>query len=509
MEWLSTDHIEPRSEEEEEAQEDYARALWLSVSPWLSVPNAEMVFWSALSRWHALLRENGSSAYNVRGWLYEFLDACGIRIGPSDAELMVGLGLASQIIRRVEEIHRRRLHGQKRRSALGVVTEAYYALLFNHTRFGESIPVSQHADGVVLTTVHQAKGLEWPIVCLPMLNSGRFPLPTRPYGSRFPSEVTKRYGTHLDDERRLFYVAVTRARERLFVLDSVSAKPTGRSVFLRDLDSRGVLPEEGLAANSDPCWRIAKVDLRVDSDTPIRVSLSDVLLYLECPYQFGLRRIAGLQPAVGDELGFGKGLHELLQRRVASEHAWRDEEVRAQVESHVHLPLSSAKAERNARLAISRRLSALESLGAFPDEVWQELPVEIFLDGGVVTGIIDCVYTRHDGTMVVRDWKANIHDAFLTRYTRQVQIYVHALRLKRHTVTRAELVDVAASARARRLVAENVDITESTIALLLADCQEALYRIREGMFNPTPSALVCVSCDVRRLCAVRTGDNSG
>ena len=100
---------------------------------------------------------------NVRACLHEFLlNKCGVRVAPADADLMVGLGLSSQIIRRVEEIHRRRLGGQMRRSAVGVITEAYYALLRHRKSFGESLAVNQHAEGVVLTTVHQAKGLEWP-----------------------------------------------------------------------------------------------------------------------------------------------------------------------------------------------------------------------------------------------------------------------------------------------------------------------------------------------------------
>jgi len=61
-------------------------------------------------------------------------------------------------------------------------------------------------DHLVLSTIHQAKGLEWPIVFVIGLNQGQFPhLTGRDQGGR------------LEEERRLFYVAVTRARERLYL----------------------------------------------------------------------------------------------------------------------------------------------------------------------------------------------------------------------------------------------------------------------------------------------------
>ena len=505
MSWLRTDQREPRNKQEEQEQEAYAHSVWLSVDPWLSVEDAENTFWSALNDWYDLLREGKSSAYNVRGCLYDFLDAFGVRAAPSDTELMVGIGIASQIIRSVEEIHRRRITGQKRRSAVGVVSEVYYALVRNQGNFGESLPVSQNAGGVVLTTVHQAKGLEWPIVCLPMMNKKFFPLADRPSRSSFPPPIPDRYGTKLDDERRLFYVAVTRARERLFMLDTAAKRPGARSVFLQDLQRGKVLPEEGLSEPSDSTWSIESEDLRSDSQPPIRLSLSDLLLYLECPYQFGLRRVAGIQPSVGDELGFGKGLHELLQRRAESDHAWSHEEVTAQVERNVHLPLSSEESEQNAKLAIAQRITALDKLRAFTGELQQELPVEVFMRNGVVAGVIDFVYKEPDGSLVVRDWKANVHDGFITRYTRQLQIYVHALRLQGQTVSRAELVDVAASTEKKKLISTEVDVSETSISQLVDNCQDALQAIREGTFNPNPSVGACGSCDVRRICAIREG----
>ena len=76
-------------------------------------------------------------------------------------------------------------------------------------------------DAVQIMTVHQAKGLQWPAVFVPQLVRNRFP--NRGGGGRSPwhllpaeaFENAQRYKCGMDDERRLFYVAMTRAQKFL------------------------------------------------------------------------------------------------------------------------------------------------------------------------------------------------------------------------------------------------------------------------------------------------------
>ena len=63
-----------------------------------------------------------------------------------------------------------------------------------------------NAEAVVMMTVHSAKGLEFPVVFLPALEEGVFPSSQSLYDE-----------AELEEERRLAYVAVTRAKERLFM----------------------------------------------------------------------------------------------------------------------------------------------------------------------------------------------------------------------------------------------------------------------------------------------------
>ena len=85
-------------------------------------------------------------------------------------------------------------------------------------------------DRMTLSTVHQAKGMEWPVVMVPWLSEGMF-----------PSGKATEEG-RIDEERRLFYVAVTRAKDMLFMLAPQVRKmadggmfPVNLSPFVREI----------------------------------------------------------------------------------------------------------------------------------------------------------------------------------------------------------------------------------------------------------------------------------
>jgi len=126
-------------------------------------------------------------------------------------------------------------------------------------------------DKIVLSTVHQAKGLEWENVFIINLSSGAFP------SDRSLSETQG-----LEEERRLFYVAITRAKKNLFLTypmigggwgDSLS----GPSMFLSEIDSE-LLDDRSLISDSatkfnDPISGVvyeAEESAYIDKPTKIR-----------------------------------------------------------------------------------------------------------------------------------------------------------------------------------------------------------------------------------------------
>ncbi|MBR2342697.1 MAG: UvrD-helicase domain-containing protein [Clostridia bacterium] len=76
------------------------------------------------------------------------------------------------------------------------------------------------ADAVVLMTVHSAKGLEFPVVFLAGMEDGIF-----------PSEQNRMDKAELAEERRLAYVAITRAKERLFITYAKNRMMYGRTMY--------------------------------------------------------------------------------------------------------------------------------------------------------------------------------------------------------------------------------------------------------------------------------------
>ena len=85
-------------------------------------------------------------------------------------------------------------------------------------------------DRITLSTIHQAKGMEWPVVFVPWLAEGMF-----------PSAKATEEG-RMDEERRLFYVAVTRAKDELHLFSpSVRKTPEGGvfpvdpSIFVKEI----------------------------------------------------------------------------------------------------------------------------------------------------------------------------------------------------------------------------------------------------------------------------------
>ena len=78
------------------------------------------------------------------------------------------------------------------------------------------------ADAVVLMTIHSAKGLEFPVVFLAGLEDGIF-----------PSEQNMQSPMEMSEERRLAYVAVTRAKDKLFVTHTKNRMMYGRTAYNR------------------------------------------------------------------------------------------------------------------------------------------------------------------------------------------------------------------------------------------------------------------------------------
>jgi DNA helicase-2/ATP-dependent DNA helicase PcrA len=105
--------------------------------------------------------------------------------------------------------------------------------------------IEDNDNRVLICTIHAAKGLEWPIVFVPALEEGHFP--DLRYSEGTGDDPASRQ--ELEEERRLMYVAMTRARERLFLsfakVRSIRGMPTMTepSRFINEALGEDVLDE--------------------------------------------------------------------------------------------------------------------------------------------------------------------------------------------------------------------------------------------------------------------------
>ena len=99
--------------------------------------------------------------------------------------------------------------------------DTIYDYLENLSLISDLEKTEDKVDSVVLMTMHAAKGLEFPVVFVVGLDDGLFP------GKRSIDE------SNIEEERRLFYVAITRAREKLYLTSSEVRRAYGQPIYYK------------------------------------------------------------------------------------------------------------------------------------------------------------------------------------------------------------------------------------------------------------------------------------
>ena len=227
--------------------------------------------------------------------------------------------------------------------------------------------IDPDVDAVAVMTVHKAKGLEFPVVYLPGLVTGRFPAIGRREPLALPLELvheTLPEGDYqLQEERRLFYVGMTRARDELvlshaadyggqrarrvspFVLEAldlpVAAGTRGRRAPGRPRRS------SGWPASSGPRPRPRRA--RPRGDEPLVLSFYAVDDYLTCPLKYKYAHVLRVPLAPHHSLIYGSALHAAVaefHRRHARGDVMTEEQLYASFEDGVderRVPVARAR----------------------------------------------------------------------------------------------------------------------------------------------------------------------
>jgi DNA helicase-2/ATP-dependent DNA helicase PcrA len=472
-----------------------------------------------LTDWKAMVKDNTAPVNLVRDF-YRLLNLLGVQnLDLNDSSTSARLGCLarfSQILADYEHVTRRARYvdEQGQRVFRGGQDRGiyFYQRLFNYLQYyaldayedfeGED---TFDLDTVDILTVHQAKGLEWPVVFVPSLVKGRFP--SKYAGESqdwlipdtlFPPKARRRYEGGETEERRLFYVAMTRAKDMLYL--SRFRKLTNRfqpSQFLLEI------------AGGDPAVQ-ATLPLpdpfTVPPDEPEElptVSFSELAHYENCPLRYRFSTSFGFQPQLATELGYGRAIHHILRRVADLTKEKKRLPTAAEVEGVFRDAFYLPFANNAAFDQLFKRAQAL--VGKYLKDysgdllrVWEtERAFELHLTDGIVNGRADVILDREGGVignLAIVDYKTANDPKADDVFAFQLAIYASAGRGEGLNVDAAYLHQLKESER------KAVPIDNPTIKAARQRANMLIQGIVDGQFPAKPDSAKCKSCDVRAIC---------
>ncbi|WP_329317925.1 ATP-dependent helicase [Streptomyces sp. NBC_01262] len=365
-------------------------------------------------------------------------------------------------------------------------------------------------DAVVIATVHQSKGMQWPAIFLPAMRRNTFPTP-RMGGTNVFHIVEEelvpgadRYRGSVDDERRLFYVAVTRAQKYLALSFAPNGKPRGkkRSDFFNEAtQAQTVLTRE---ISPSGTMRLTPTPRRGTPD--VVMSFSDLKYLFECPYSFKLRLLYGFDSPLQKELGYGKSLHDMMaeiHKRAIQGDIATTEEVEDLVDRHLNLPFANKAAADQLRPAAEDavRRYLLKHGETLHQTEYSEQPVEIHPAPGVtVIGRVDLIKRLDTDETSIVDFKST-ERAQAEDLTRD-QLHMYVLGYQELTGASADLVEVLNLDKAGRDTREVVD--PDVLSSLGTRVTAAGGALRTNQLPRLSSwCSSCASCDFAGICRKR------
>lgn len=395
----------------------------------------------------------------------------------------------------------------------------------------EEAPLLVAPNAVTITTVHSAKGLQFPAVFVADVCALRFPsnqasrAPRMPFERSAVPQIDPRRladNQNLDNERRLMYVAITRAERYLYI----SASGNRQSRFFREL--RTIFPNHGGLVRRDGidvAPTIQMESIAPDSTTPFTTSFSDLRYFAECPHDFYMRIVLGFTPTIGQEFGYGRGIHNLLRAvhedpadwaELANDPAALEAEVTDLLDDGMFYlryttgtPLDNLrrKAIRGVRDYVVKYADELASLKFHPEKQFETLIEEEKL---LVSGAIDVVRLDDPPRVTIIDFKSGdarrATGSGLTEELMAMQIGVYgvAARHELEYEPRSGLIRYIGeddSERAERVV----DLGDDELGVVRERLIDLAHRIRRRRFDDGPTPIPdapsrCRGCDFRTIC---------
>jgi len=375
-------------------------------------------------------------------------------------------------------------------------------------------------DAVPVLTVHKAKGLEFPVVFLVGCVEQRFPLRARREPLELPGELLPETlpggDPHLHEERRLFYVAMTRAKEEL-ILTSAADYGTARArkvsrfaVEALDLPSPAPVPRksqalEALARHQPSPPDEARPEGPLPESETLTLSFRQIDDYRTCPLKYKYIHRLKVPLLVHHRVVYGSAVHKAVQAhfrarvegRPSSEEdvlaafraAWVSEGFLSREHEEQRL---RAGEEALRRFVRDEAASPLTPTGVEKDFAFM-------VDRTRVQGRYDLVVERPSGVTVL-DFKTGAVDDLeeaKKRAKESLQLDVYALAHLRTAGRLPERVELrfleSGLAGGKRPTLEEAARTEEVV-------REVSALVRQRQFDAKPSYMACGQCAFRDIC---------
>lgn len=290
-------------------------------------------------------------------------------------------------------------------------------------------------NGVNLMTVHGSKGLEYDYVFAIGCTEKKWEKDKKalPYKLNllFPGEPQKAY---IEESRRLFYVAITRARKGIeisYALRDESDKASTKSLFVVELEESGAAVFQQQEANEDDLLHffdfmlthsneeyidLVKQDFVVKEVENFRLSATNLNSYLRCPVAFFYQNILRVPSAKGESSSFGTAVHNALDGLYKNLDDLQDaEEAKDFLKKRFTAQMNSSKEAFTLEGLERRTYYGIDILNKYYDKyaaTWSEegeIHTELSLKNGEIGGVpirgqIDKVVIN-EGTAHVVDFK--------------------------------------------------------------------------------------------------------
>ena len=408
----------------------------------------------------------------------------------------------------------------------GIAEFLGYLDLFVEAGGKVALPMPADEDAVQLMTVHLAKGLEFPRVFILRANQQSFPLSYRETLFEFPPELrdtrpqvdAEPERIHDEEERRLFYVAMTRARDSLTLCARPTAKGNAPGAFPRELVAdrsiRDVLVTRqarpyrltlaagaaAAAASSVASWMMLEPRPELLQEA---LSASAIEAYNKCPLKFKIQRDWRLPEEPAAAMQFGSVMHGVLRNYYEAQRSGRPQSEDDVLQVFRTLLEQAKIADPDQRVLYEeqgarqlREFVALRRAEPPVDVLATEKSFRIEIGGAVVTGRMDRIDRLGGTSAAIVDYKTGApkdqDDA-----DESLQLSIYAMAAER-----------ALKLAPERLLLYNLENNQAVETRRtreqLLEAEEAVHEVAGGIargeFPAKPNLRVCKRCSYRELC---------